>query len=489
MTDNYQAYIGGEFVEGAASETFVSINPATESSIARISLCTTADVDRAVSAARSAFESTWRRTPASRRADLLKSIAKGILAHADELARIETADSGKPINDNLTADVPETASCFAYFADAATRISGDHYTVPFGKFDSRSIREPVGVVAAVAPWNYPLVNAAWKIAPALAAGNCVVYKPADDTCLSTLKLAEIMHEAGLPAGVVNIVTGPGDPTGAALVSHPGVDKVSFTGSTATGRAVLHAAANHITGCMLELGGKSPNIVFDDCDLDKAIPGSLFAAFVNAGQVCTAGSRLLVHGAIYDRFVERFLKQTRKIRVGDPTDPTTRMGPLISRRHLERVIGFINRGKQEGARLLAGGNTPPSLQDGCYLLPTVFTDVPAGSELDQQEVFGPVVGIYRFEDEEQAIRLANATPYGLAAGVWTRDRDRARRIVDQLDAGTVWINTFHIVTSGIPFSGFKQSGIGAELGMEGLKEYTRSKTICEDLGSEPLDYFS
>lgn len=489
MTDIYQAFIDGKFVDGASRETFVSINPATDSLIARIALCTAEDVDRAVSAARSAFESTWRITTASRRSELLKNIAKGILAHADELARIETADSGKLLKDNLTTDVPEAAACFTYFADAATRLSGDQYNVPFGKFDSRSIREPVGVVAAVAPWNYPLVNAAWKLAPALAAGNCVVYKPAEDTCLSTLKLAEIMHEAGLPAGVVNIVTGPGDPTGAALVSHPGVDKVSFTGSTATGRAVLHAAANHITGCMLELGGKSPNIVFDDCELDKAIPGSLFAAFINAGQVCTAGSRLLVHAAIYDRFVERFVEHTRQIRVGDPMNPATRMGPLVSRRHLERVAGFIERGKQDGARLLTGGSTPPSLQAGCYLSPTVFADVPSGTELDQQEVFGPVVGVYRFEDEEEAIRLANATPYGLAAGVWTRDPERARRMADRLDAGTVWINTFHIVSSGIPFSGFKQSGIGTELGMEGLKEYTRSKNVCKELGGEPLDYFS
>lgn len=489
MPDKYQAYIAGRFVDGGSRETFASVNPATGSQIARVAQCTAGDVDRAVSEARSAFEESWRPTTADKRAELLRKIADGIRAHADELAGIETADSGKPISDNLTADVPEAAGCFEYFADAATRLSGEQNQVPFGRFDSRSQREPVGVVAAVAPWNYPLVNAAWKLAPALAAGNCVVYKPAEETCLSTLKLAEIMHEAGIQAGVVNIVTGPGDPTGAALVSHPGIDKVSFTGSTATGRAVLHAAANHITGCMLELGGKSPNIVFDDCELDKAIPGSLFAAFVNAGQVCTAGSRLLVHTAIYDRFVERFIEQTKQIRIGDPTDPATRMGPLVSRRHLERVVGFIERGKQDGARLLTGGSTPPSLQGGCYLLPTVFADVPAGTELDQQEVFGPVVGIYRFENEDEAIRLANATPYGLAAGVWTRDADRARRMADRLDAGTVWINTFHIVSPGIPFSGFKQSGIGAELGMEGLKEYTRSKHICEDLGSEPLDYYS
>jgi acyl-CoA reductase-like NAD-dependent aldehyde dehydrogenase len=488
MADIHTAYIDGRFVQGETGDTFASVDPATEQEIGRVSLCTADDVDRAVTAARAAFEKGWRGTQAVDRAVVLKRIAAGIRARASELAEVETADSGKPIHDNQTGDVPETAGCFDYFADAAAGLGGECYTVPFGEFQAYSLREPVGVVASVAPWNYPLVNAAWKIAPALAAGNCVVYKPAEETSLSTLLLAKIFDEAQMPPGVVNIVTGPGDPTGAALVSHPGVDKVSFTGSTATGQAVLHAAADNITGTVLELGGKSANIVFDDCDLDRAVAGALFAVFVNAGQVCTAGSRLLVQQGIYDAFIDRLVRSAELIRIGDPMDPKTRMGPLVSRRHLDRVNGFIDRARRDGARLRTGGGRPAGMDDGYYLTPTVFEDVRLGTELDQQEVFGPVVGVYRFEDEAQAVRLANATPYGLAAGVWTRDMTRAKRMAGQLEAGTVWVNTYHIVSVGIPFSGFKHSGIGIELGLEGLREYTRSKNICIDLGGGPMDYF-
>jgi acyl-CoA reductase-like NAD-dependent aldehyde dehydrogenase len=488
MADIQNAYIGGRFVKAEAGDSFATINPATEQEIGRITLCTATDVDLAVSAAREAFASGWNRTGATERASILKRVADGIRAHASELARIETADSGKPINDNLTGDVPEAAGCFDYFADLIHELKGETFDTPLDQFRVWSAREPVGVIGSIAPWNFPLVNAAWKIAPALAAGNCVVYKPAEDTPLSTLRLAQIIHDVGLPKGVVNIITGPGDPTGAALVGHPGIDALSFTGSPATGRSVLHAAADNITGCTLELGGKSANIVLNDCDLDRAVAGSLFAGLVNAGQVCTAGSRLLVHEAVYDAFMERFTRAAENIQIGDPTDEATRMGPLVSKRHLERVRTHIEKAVQDGATLRTGGRKPIRPAKGYYLMPTIFEDIPPGCALDQQEVFGPVVGVYRFRTDDQAVTLANATRYGLAAGVWSNDLKRAESMAGRLDAGTVWINTYNIVSVAVPFSGFKHSGIGSELGMRGLMEYTRCKGIYLDQSETAIDYF-
>lgn len=489
MPKVYQAYIGGHFTNSESGETLPSINPATEEEITRIPVCSESDVDRAISAAREAFDSGWKRTTSGERANVLHQIADGIRARAADLAALETSDSGKLLKDNIEGDVPEAASCFDYFAKAASGLCGKTYEVPFGNFHDYTVREPVGVVASIAAWNYPLINAAWKIAPAIAAGNSVVYKPAEDTSLSTLLLARILDETDLPKGVVNIVTGPGGLTGSALTTHPGVDKISFTGSTGTGRTILHAAANNITGTMLELGGKSPNIVFDDCNLDKAVAGAMFAIFVNAGQVCTAGSRLLVQESIYDAFLDRFTCATEAIRVGNPLDPMSHMGPLVSHGHLEHVMSFIQQAKDDGARLRTGGTRPAKLQRGFYISPTIFDNVLPGTQLDQEEVFGPVAAVIRFRDESEAVRIANATKYGLAAGVWTHDFSRAHRVASELDTGTVWINTYNIATSGIPFAGFKNSGIGIELGDEGLKEYTRLKNVCIDLGDAPIDYFS
>lgn len=488
VAEHYQAYIGGRFTNGETGETFPSINPATEEEIARIPVCSVADVDLAVSAAREAFAGGWKRASAGDRSNVLRQIAAGIRARAEELAALETADSGKLIKDTLGGDIPEAANCFDYFAEAASSLHGQTYEVPFGNFSDHTVREPVGVVGSIAPWNYPLVNAAWKIAPAIAAGNSVVYKPAEDTSLSTLLLARIIDETDAPKGLINIVTGPGSVVGAALASHSGVDKISFTGSTGTGRSILHAAADNITSAMLELGGKSPNIVFEDCDLEKAIAGAMFAIFVNSGQVCTAGSRLLIQDSIYDAFLTRFIRAAESVRVGDPLDPQSQMGPLVSRVHYDRVISFIEQAKNDGARLRTGGARPARMDRGYYLAPTIFDNVEPGTELDQDEVFGPVAAAIRFRDESEAIEIANATQYGLAAGIWTQDLSRAQRIAAELDAGTIWINTYNIATSGIPFAGFKNSGIGVELGDEGLKEYTRLKNICIDLDDAPIDYF-
>lgn len=489
MVGQYQAYIGGNFTNGGISETLASINPATEEEFARFPVCSSKDVDLAVTTAREAFVGSWKRTSCGDRARILGQIADGIRAHSVQLAELETADSGALLKDNLGANIAEAANCFDYFAKEATNLKGRTYQLPFGNFTDHTAREPVGVVASIAAWNYPLVNAVWKIAPAIAAGNSIVYKPAEDTSLSTLLLARIIDETDAPKGLVNIVTGPGAVTGAALTAHLGVDKISFTGSTGTGRIVMGAAAKNIKGVTLELGGKSPNIVFDDCDLEKAIAGAMFGIFVNAGQVCTAGSRLLVQKGIYEAFMDRFIHAAEAIRVGDPMNPQSQMGPLVSQTHFERVSAFVQRAKDDGARLRTGGVRPLGLKRGFYFSPTIFDQVEAGSQLDQEEVFGPVAAVIPFHTEEESIRIANATQYGLAAGIWTRDSVRAHRVAAELDAGTVWINTYNIATAGIPFAGFKNSGIGVELGDEGLKEYTRLKNICIDLGDEPIDYFS
>ena len=489
MARHYKIFINGEFCDSVSGETMQTINPFDKTVLGSFPACNDEDVDRAVCVARQAFsEGSWPRLHRAERASYLRRIAQGIKKRARELATIETMDSGKPLFDNLNSDIPEAARCFEYFADLISALShGNVVEVPFGNFHDYTVREPIGVVGLIAPWNFPLVNAAWKIAPAISAGNCVIYKPAEETVLSTLLLAEIIQAAELPAGVVNIITGLGSRVGKALTGHPGVDKISFTGSTETGRAVLDSAADTIKDCLLELGGKSPNIVFRDSDLKKAVDGALWSIFSNAGQTCTAGSRLLLQDQIYDEFMDRLERGVAKIKIGDPMDMRTRMGPLVSAVHYQRVIDHIEAAINDGALLRTGG-CPAASDKSYFISPTIFENVRLDMRIDQDEVFGPVLVVHRFTDEEDAIRIANHTDYGLAAGIWTNNLSRAFRIARQLEAGTVWINTFNIATSNIPFAGFKQSGIGIDSGREGFEQYTRLKNVCIDLSDELIAYF-
>lgn len=482
MKTDYRAFVDNQWVESASGRSIESVNPATEQVIARFPACDATDVARAVRSARKAFdEGPWRKMKAPDRARLMRRIAEGIAKRADELARIETQDSGKPISDNLNGDLPEAVACFHHFAGWASTLTGHTLEAQVGDFHDYTVRQPLGVVAAIASWNFPLVNAVWKIAPPLAAGNCVIFKPAEDTSLSTLLLAEIIRDADAPPGVVNILTGLGSETGRALAEHPAIDKLSFTGSTPVGRTVAHAAAEGIKPCTLELGGKSPNIVFEDCDLDAAVEGVLWGIFFNAGQVCTAGSRLLLQEGIYDEFLRRLDRAARQIRIGDPMDTTTRMGPLVSARQHGSVTKFIRGAVAEGAALRLGGDRPSGLATGYYVAPTIFENVRPEATINREEVFGPVLVVHRFRDEDQAAAMANDSPYGLAAGLWTNNLSRAHTLARRIEAGTVWVNTFNMMFSNIPNPGFKQSGLGSELGREGFESYTKTKNICVNLG--------
>lgn len=480
MTD-YKAFIDDRFVESASGAVIESVNPATERIIARFPACDAADVERAVRSARKAFdEGPWRAMKAPERARFMRRIAEGIEKRGEELAVLETQDSGKPISDNRNGDVPDAVACFHHFAGWASTLTGSTLETPVGNFHDYTVREPWGVVAAIASWNFPLVNAAWKIAPPLAAGNCVIFKPASDTSLSALLLAEIIREAGVPPGVIHIITGTGAVAGRALAGHRGIDKLSFTGSTAVGRSVGHAAAEGIKSATLELGGKSPQIVFDDCSLAAAVEGVLWGIFFNAGQVCTAGSRLLLQEGIYEPFMTRLVEAARAIRIGDPMDPTTRIGPLVSARQFETVSNFIRGAVNDGARLRTGGARPEELATGFYIAPTIFENVRPDMAINREEVFGPVLVVHRFRDDEEAVALANDTPYGLAAGVWTNNLARAHVLARRIEAGTVWINTYNMAFHNAPNPGFKQSGLGSELGREGLEAYTKIKNVCVNL---------
>ncbi|GGS16918.1 putative aldehyde dehydrogenase DhaS [Streptomyces humidus] len=479
--------VGGAWVPAVSGGTFDTLDPATGTVLTQVSEGDAADVDRAVAAARRAFQDPrWRRMSAMDRGQLLHRIADLIEANADELALLESRDNGKPVSVARAVDVGTSVKMFRYFAGWPTKIEGS--TIPVSPRGGMRVlnyttHQPVGVVGLIVPWNFPMSMACWKLAPALAMGCTVVLKPAEETPLSTLRLAEILTEAGLPDGVVNVVTGRGATAGAALAAHDGVDKIAFTGSTETGRAIVRAAAGNLKKVSLELGGKSPNIVLPDADPQSVAEAAAQAVFFNQGQVCTAGSRLYVHDAIYDEVVDAVAEQARKIVVGPGSDPATGMGPLVSARHHETVSSYIESGRQQGARLATGGRRPelpPPYAGGYFLEPTVFAEAEQGMRIVQEEIFGPVLAALRWSDVDDLVAKANDTPFGLSAGIWTSDLGHAHRIADDLQAGTVWINCFNLTDPASPFGGFKQSGWGREMGRKVLDLYTEVKSVWVNL---------
>jgi acyl-CoA reductase-like NAD-dependent aldehyde dehydrogenase len=474
----YQLLINGQETAPLSEKSFETLNPATAQPIARVALAGEADVDRAVKAARAAHESAvWSSKPAAERSLILNRVADLMQENLPALAALETENNGKPINESTFIDLPMAIDTFRFYAAATRLIGGQAVPVPGGL--TYTLKEPVGVCGQIIPWNFPLLMAAWKLAPALAAGNCVVLKPAEQTPLTALRLGEIFRQAGVPDGVVNILTGDGS-TGAALVRHPGVDKIAFTGSTEVGREVMINAAGSLKRLSLELGGKAPNVVFADANLEQAVNGALFAIYFNQGQICTAGSRLFVQASIYDQFVERLTAKVAQLRVGDPTLNTTQIGALVSPEQYEKVCRYIEIGQQEGATLAAGGQSLRDQLGGYFVQPTIFTGVHNAMRIAQEEIFGPVLSVIPFADEDEAARLVNEIPYGLVSAVWTENVRRAHNFARRIQAGYVWINTYNMLPVEAPFGGYKQSGFGRELGFGALDLYTETKNVYIEL---------
>jgi len=474
-------FIGGRWVDAASGKTFPTVNPATGETITLIAEGDERDAAAAVEAAHKAFHSgPWPEMSAADRAKILWKIGDLIDKYNEELGTLETLDNGKPIFESRQIDMPMTAEVFRYYAGWATKIHGE--TVPVrGPYLHYTLREPLGVVAAIVPWNFPLLLASWKVAPALATGNTVVLKPASWTPLTALRFAEICQEAGVPDGVLNVITGPGSTLGKALVRHPGVAKVAITGETRTGQEILRDSADTLKRVTLELGGKSPNIVFADADLDAAVRGATIGIFYGKGEVCAAGSRLFVDKKIHDDFMQKLVDRAKKIQPGDPLDPKTRFGALVSERQMQTVLGYIEKGKAEGAKLAAGGERVSVGGKGCFVQPTVFDGVRNDMTIAREEIFGPVLAAIEFGDMEDAVRQANETPYGLAAAVWTRDIAKAHRVARKLQAGTVWINTYNNYDPAAAFGGYKMSGYGRELSLHAIEHYTQVKSVWVNLG--------
>jgi phenylacetaldehyde dehydrogenase len=480
--------IGGRWVGALSGRSFASVDPATGAVLTTVPDGDAADVDRAVTAARRAFDDPgWRRMSPLERGVLLNRVADVIEAHADELALLESRDNGKPVSVARAVDVGTSVKLFRYFAGWPSKLEGSTIPVsPRGglRVLNYTTRQPVGVAGLIVPWNFPVSMACWKLAPALATGCTVVLKPAEETPLSTLRLAELLQEAGVPDGVVNVVTGRGASAGAALAAHDGVDKIAFTGSTETGRAIVRAAAGNLKKVSLELGGKSPNIVLPDADPEAVAEAAAQAVFFNQGQVCTAGSRLYVHRKIFDDVLDAVAERAHGIVVGPGSDPATEMGPLVSARHHERVTGFIAAGREQGARLAAGGGRPgldAPYDAGYFVEPTVFVAPDDGLRIVREEIFGPVLAAMSWDDVDDLVERANDSPFGLSAGIWTSDLGHAHRIADELQAGTVWINCYNLTDPASPFGGFKQSGWGREMGRTVLDHYTEIKSVWVNLG--------
>jgi len=489
----YLLYSNGEFVESATKKTFDSINPFNQEVIARVARAGIEDAQRAVRAARKAFdEGPWTKMSKEERSTLLKAVSDKINERKAELELLEVEDSGSTIR-KAKEDVHLSARAMNYFSklaamDMAETIDG--LSKP-GFSQNLLVREPIGVVAAIIPWNFPLKMAVWKLGPALAAGNTVVLKPSELTPVTAMELAKIMHEVGFPAGVVNIVPGYGEDVGEELVKNSMVDKVSFTGSTAVGRRVMSLASSTLKKCTLECGGKSANIVLDDADMDLAVDGALYAIFYHQGQCCEAGTRLLLHEKIHNEFLNRMIEKTKKMKLGDPKDMTTDLGPLISEKQRERVLGYIKSGVEQGAKIAIGGSAPqsPELKKGFFVEPTIFTNINNKMKIAQEEIFGPVLSVIKHKTIEEAVAMANDSMYGLGGGVWSRDKEKAMAVAKQLRVGTVWINEWHLISEKAPFGGYKQSGIGREFGVEGLREYTETKHLhIDELGAREKKFW-
>ncbi len=478
--ENKKMFIGGQWVDSVSGKTFESINPATGDTICQVAEGDKADVDLAVKAARKALESKpWARMTGAKRGRLLYKLAELIDANRAELAALETLDNGKPINDAMHVDMPGTSNVFRYFAGWADKIHGK--TIPTaGPYMAYTRHEPIGVAGQIIPWNFPAMMLSWKWAPALACGCTIVLKPAEQTPLSALRIAELAQEAGFPDGVINVVPGFGPTAGAAIAEHPDIDKVAFTGSTAVGQQVMQAAAkSNLKRVTLELGGKSPNVVFADADIEMAATHAFFALFFNMGQCCTAGSRLFVEEPVFDQVVEAVKARAERQRIGDPFDAKTTQGPQVSEAQMNTILGYIEAGKSGGATCLTGGGRVD--RAGYFVKPTVFTDVKDDMKIAQEEIFGPVLSALKFTDVDDAIRRGNNTNYGLAAAVWTRDLNKAHKFAAGIKAGTVWVNCYNVFDPAVPFGGFQMSGVGREMGEYALSNYTEVKSVVTALG--------
>ena len=489
MDDVKKMYINGEWMLAASGETRDSINPANGEVLASVAEGGAADVDAAVAAANDAyFDGPWGTMPAQERAALMFKLADLVEANGAELAELEMRDNGKPLRET-EYDIADTAACFRYYAGLCTKPMGQTYEVA-DPMQAMTVREPIGVVALIVPWNYPLLMATWKIAPALAAGNSIVFKPAELTPLSAVRLFELIEEAGFPKGAANLVLGAGPVVGARMAEHPEVGKIAFTGGTATGRKIMTAATGNLKKISLELGGKSPCVVFDDADIDGAVDWALFAIFANQGQVCSAGSRLLLQESIHDEFIEKLVERAQKIVVGPGDMEGVEMSAMISEAHMEKVLSYIRIGQEEGATLKCGGVrlTENGLDKGYFIAPTVFTDTTPKMRIVQEEIFGPVLAVQKFTDDADAVRLANDTIYGLAGGVFSENGMRALRFIKKLRAGITWINCYHPTYNEAPWGGYKQSGIGRDLGTYGFDEYTEVKQININLEPGPIGWF-